>query len=162
MKKNIFKSLVICSAVLSFSFASAQQNTTTKTAPIQKQTTTVTTAPSNNATKQTTTADQSNVAPKELAAKVNEWMKTNLGTNDIQGGRINVAATNLVTKVRDIRNNVTDAETRKFQIHQAMVQFEAQMKSVMTPEQSAKFQTMKKDFHNSFKEMKDETVTTQE
>ena len=154
MKKNILKSLVICSAVLSFNFASAQ-TTTTKTSPTQKQTTTVT------STKQTS-SDESNLSSKELGAKVNEWMQANLGTNDVQATRINVAATSLLTKVRDIRKTVTDADTRNFQIHQAMVQFEAQMKSVMTPEQSAKFQTMKKDFHNSFKEMKDETVTTQE
>ena len=83
-------------------------------------------------------------------------------TVDVQGGRINVASTNLITTVRNIRATVTDPATRNFQIHQAMTQFDAQMKSVMTPEQTAKFQTLKKDFNNSFKEMKDETVTTQE
>ena len=39
------------------------------------------------------------------------------------------------------------------------MQFDAQMKSVLTPEQSAKFQTMRNDLNASFKELKDETVT---
>lgn len=157
MKKNIFKTLLISSSVLVFNAASAQQTTTTKTTAPQKQTTTATNPSS---TKQTPTNDQSKVASKELGAQVNEWMKTNLGTNDVQGGRINVAATNLLTKVRDIRANVTDKDTRNFQIHQAMMQFDAQMKSVLTPEQSAKFQTMRNDLNASFKELKDETVTS--
>lgn len=89
-------------------------------------------------------------------------MKVNVGIDAVQTERINVASTNLLTKVRDIRTNVTDQQTRNTQIHFAMQTYESQLKSVMKPEQFEIYKSKRHDLLNSYKEMKDETINETE
>ena len=149
--KKILSALVLFSFVFVAINASAQKTT--------QQTTTT----KQNPGSVSTTTDQTKIAPKDLAVKVTDWMKTNVGDiTDAQAGRINVATTNLLTKVRDIRTNVTDAETRKYQIHLAMQTFNGQITSVLTAEQATTYKAKKKQLVTDFKEMKDETETVSE
>lgn len=123
MKKNILLAVILSLGMMVFSAANAQttkekQTTTTDqnatmqkgSTPINSTTTPVTTKetkPSTTAptttTKQTTPVDQTKLTPKELGAKVTDWMKVNIGLDEAQAGRVNVAATTLLTKVREIR-----------------------------------------------------------
>ncbi|GDX53156.1 hypothetical protein LBMAG27_22030 [Bacteroidota bacterium] len=166
MRKNILTALVLSSAIFVFSSASAQQTTGTKTTTpntnMQKGTTTVVPGSTVSTTKQTSAGDQSNMAAKELGSKITEWMKMNVGIDAVQTERINVASTNLLTKVRDIRTNVTDPQTRNTQIHFAMQTYESQLKSVMKPEQFEIYKSKRHDLLNSYKEMKDETINETE
>ncbi len=163
MKKNIFTALAFSATLLMCNNLFAQQTTTTNQKdPMKKETTTVT--PSTNRPSEQTTTNQNHntVSPKEIAVKITEWMKVNIGTDEAQNGRINVASTNLLTKLREVRTNVTDVETRKAQIQQAMNIFNAQIQSVLKPEQLEVYKAKRKDFIKDFKEMKDETTNETE
>lgn len=162
MKKNIFTSLIFSAALVVFTSATGQQTkqttSTDQNSKVNKETTTVSPTGAGG-TKPTMSDNQSNLTSKEYGVKINEWMKTNIGTDDQQGGRINVAASNLITKIRDIRNSTTDSETRKAQIHEAMQNYNAQLKSVLKPEQFEIYKSKKQELINTFKEMKDESAT---
>lgn len=162
MKKNIFTSLIFSAALVVFTSATAQQTKQTtptdQNSKVKKETTTVSPTGAGD-TKPTLSDNQSNLTSKEYGVKINEWMKTNIGTDDQQGGRINVAASNLITKIRDIRNTTSDMETRKVQIHEAMQNYNAQLKSVLKPEQFEIYKSKKQELISTFKEMKDESAT---
>ena len=153
--KKIISALVVSSVVLVTANTKAQtkqQPSTTTQSTISKDKAPVTTG----STKQNPspgTTDQSKLPASELAVKVTDWMKTNIGEiTDAQAGRINVATTNLLNKVRDIRTNVTDPDTRKYQIHLAMQTYNGQITSVLSSEQNTTYKAKKKQLVTDFNE----------
>ena len=160
MRKNIFTTLILSSAIFVFSSASAQQTTDKQTAPTLSPGATTQTKEQKpiTTTQQTQGLNQPELPAKEYGVKINEWMKANIGTNETQGVRITVASSNLISSLRDIRSNVTDVEVRKTQIQNAMQNFNAQLKSVLTVEQFENYKIKRQDLIRDYKEMKNETV----
>ena len=127
-----------------------------------------TTSPSGNVSKQQTqavntgTTDNSKLTSKEIATKVTDWMRTNVGINDAQAGRVNVATSGLIEKVRSIQQSGGDAADKKAAMREAMNLYNAQLKSLFTAEQMTTYNSKKSELKSQYKEFKDAEASSAE
>ena len=104
-------------------------------------------------------AERQHMAPGERAAKITEWMKTNLKLNDDQVTRVEEINKRYALKVEDIRTHVPDKKQKKSSVKALDRDKDAELKAVLSEDQFksylAKKEEMKEQIKGKMKEHKD-------
>lgn len=92
-----------------------------------------------------------NATPEEKAEKRTQKWKTELNLNDTQTAQLKTALIKRITATDELKGEEKGQE-RKTKMTAIMAEFDAQVKSILTPEQYAIYQKKKEEKKNKIKE----------
>jgi len=102
--------------------------------------------------------DHPTMTPEDKAAKVTDWMKTNLKLTDDQVSKVQPINLKYAQKWADMKNGTEDKKAKMDAMKADEAAKDAELKAVLTPEQFSTWQTkkdeMKKQMMEKMKEKK--------
>ena len=103
--------------------------------------------------------EKQKMTPDQRAAKITEWMKTNLKLNDEQTAKVDDINKKYATKMEDIRKNTTDKKKKMSAVKDLDKQKDSELQAVLTADQFksylAKKEEMKEQMKAKMKEHKE-------
>jgi hypothetical protein len=101
------------------------------------------------------------MTPDQRAAKITEWMKTNLKLNDEQTAKVSDINKKYASKMEDLRSTITDKKKKMTAVKDLDKQKDSELQAVLTPDQFksylAKKEEMKEQVKSKMKEHKEST-----